>query len=455
MSEDKQRILKLVQEGLLSREEALVLLEQRQAKESDSQKQKQGLSFEEAQALAEFYEDQGQDDLAQAILKNYYLDREEKLEAELDVKEAALEELGLAESADEAESKLALEEEIKGLKAELACLRDQASQSNNDSADEPVEEPKAKTDQEEKSGLGQMFKDLKTAVEGTVHFDRGRSGIPRPHLVTRQFEERFTFDEIAKDFDFSISKGDILVEVAEIDQVEVLVTGTILGKYQEESVEEAFRKRTLIENQGGCLRFELNNRLLSTNIRLRLPKVKFSQLNFRSLLGGIQLTGLEAESLDLYTIDGDIRVAECQANSGRVNTKNGLVVLDQVAFDHLDAQTANGDQRFIGEVRELAMDTLNGNLRLTVTSPDLETVNCQTTSGDVKLNVNPATSLNADLRSNNGTIRWRQESFKVETLADSRFNQAKSIYYLGETRPAQINLSSVSGDIWLKAEAKQ
>ncbi|MDK6292838.1 hypothetical protein QP095_10160, partial [Aerococcus urinae] len=90
-----------------------------------------------------------------------------------------------AESADEAESKLALEEEIKGLKAELACLRDQASQSNNDSADEPVEEPKAKTDQEEKSGLGQMFKDLKTAVEGTVHFDRGRSGIPRPHLVTR------------------------------------------------------------------------------------------------------------------------------------------------------------------------------------------------------------------------------------------------------------------------------
>lgn len=101
------------------------------------------------------------------------------------------------------------------------------------------------------------------------------------------------------------------------------------------------------------------------------------------------------------------------------------------------------------------MDTLNGNLRLTVTSPDLETVNCQTTSGDVKLNVNPATSLNADLRSNNGSIRWRQESFKVETLADSRFNQAKSIYYLGETRPAQINLSSVSGDIWLKAEAKQ
>ncbi|KAA9302273.1 MULTISPECIES: DUF4097 family beta strand repeat-containing protein [Aerococcus] len=454
MSEDKQRILKLVQEGLLSREEALVLLEQRQAKENNKQDHKQPLSFEEAQALAEFYQDQGQADLAQAILKNYYLDREEALEADLATKAADLEGLGLAESTDEAERKLALEEEIKGLKAELAWLREQASQEANPSSADQEEEADTKTSQEQKPSLGQLVKDLKTAVEGTVHFDRGRSGIPRPHLVTRQFEEHFSFDEIAKDFDFSISKGDILVELAEIDRVELKVTGTILGKYQEETVEEAFRQRTLIENQDGCLRFELNNRLLSTNIHLRLPKQKFGQLNFRTLLGGIQLTGLEAEGLDLYTIDGNIRVAESRAVNGRVNTKNGLVVLDQVDFDRLDAQTANGDQRFIGAVRALAMDTLNGQLRLTVTNPDLEAVDCQTTSGDIKLNVNPATSLNADLRTNNGTIRWRQESFKVDTLADSRFKQAKAIYYLAETRPAQINLSSVSGDIWLKAEAK-
>lgn len=245
---------------------------------------------------------------------------------------------------------------------------------------------------------------------------------------------RETFDVVGRPrIELNLPSGGAVFLSGEQGKVEVQVE----GRHAEEFVVEQLGGRIVLRTPGGWA-----SRWDSFDVRVRVPAGADLEVRAASADVGVEV---DLGSLSASLASGDLRAQKVEGNAA-VETASGDVELGGVG-GHLAVSTASGDVRLGETGGPAAVNTASGEARLgsvlgalaiSTQSGDCEVghyagddLECNSTSGDVRIGLPPGRDLDVDLNTISGDIR---SDFSPEG---------------GDGTIARLRVKTVSGDIAL------
>lgn len=478
--EEKERILNLVKQGLLTSEEATILLENRaiqennvpSAKEGDNQNVANDIGAEpyanpaQEEVVTAFYEEMANQANQNATLRDQKYLVQKELEKELAEKLAMRRELTALNAAEiispENEMKLMrLEEEIEQLSGQLELIKEEIStldrllkheQQSHAQAEEPAVDTAA--DQSVREKLNDAVNVVGKTLSGLFTIDKTTHRIPMPRMVKSQYHKEYVFPHAkASVFNIKISRGNVNFNVWDRDDLVIACEGRIYGVFDEASPVEAFRNRSIVEVNDDDVNLLINNRFITSNIDIFAPRQTFDYIQLNALSGNVHITDLESNDIFIQTLDGDITLDKVKSSMIELDTKNGNITMQNIIAKDISAKTLNGNHRLTGEVKHTVLSSLNGSIRVTYLTKELVRATLASKTGDIKVNMPKNTSLHGRAQTGTGKILFRHDQLEVVDIKDEQFMQVKQFDYQNENEPFDLNLTTFTGNIRIKADA--
>ncbi len=480
MSNHKERILNLVKEGILTNEEAIILLENR-AKQEKTNTNPQTQVEDEKDILDDFYADWENN---QTVDQDNITGRTQKVAIQKDLEASLAGKLAERQNlVNEEEKSEVTHIEIDRLTEEINQLTEQIHQLKEDiiqidaenprpeKSDEHVrstaeesasnEEETASDDYDYKNIVNDFFTKTRSVfdqvqdkVSKTVKFEKGSGSIPIPKLITHDFEATYEYSEPLSMVDIQIAAGQI--ELVSWDQptTKLTVVGKLYGDFDEESAQSAFEKRANLEFVEGALNLNMISRFIKTDILVQVPKDRLDFIKARTISGPVTIEHIDTNDIYIQTVDGAINIDDFTASMIEVDTKNGQLVLNDVEALDLVVKSLNGSQRLKGHVENVLMETLNGDIVITMEAKPLVRAQVETKNGDIKLNMPGGTAVDGLAHTNQGEIMFRSDFLKSQSQVNDQFNKQKAFYYdVAEEKAYRVNLKTMRGNIRVKDDA--
>ncbi|MCZ0717490.1 DUF4097 family beta strand repeat-containing protein [Aerococcus kribbianus] len=455
MTTDKERILNLVEEGIITAEEAKLLLANRG----------QNIDNNGEAVLADFYEELAGDANQKSSLRDQKYQLQKELEAKLAKKLQADRQLRLDDEEDDSTTEILrqrLREEIDQLNQQIDQVkeevRDLDASLEQKSASSQDHTEHAQANQSTKTQTETIFDRAKEGLDTirdqfnrTVAFDKKANGIPVPRVITHEYANEWTYPGADLSvIDLDIAKGNISLQGWDSDTIAVEVQGKLLGDYDEETPLEAFLNRADFSYDAGSLRLKLLSRLLTSHVRVKLPQKQLDYLQVHTISGKIQIDKLTSNDIFIKSSDGLIEINDIKAQMLELAAKNSPITLKDSQVTDLITKNYNGDQRIVGQVANAEIHGLNGNIRMTLTEAPKRIV-VENKTGDIKLNLPAETPIDGMAATNHGQILFRDEHLTITGLKDDQLNKQKLFQFQLENHPAPISLKSMTGNILVKA----
>ena len=480
MSNHKERILNLVKEGILTNEEAIILLENR-AKQEKTNTNTQTQVEDEKDILDDFYADWENN---QTVDQDSITGRTQKVAIQKDLEASLAGKLAERQNlVNEEEKSEVTHIEIDRLTEEINQLTEQIHQLKEDiiqidaenprpeKRDEHVrstaeesasnEEETASDDYDYKKIVNDFFTKTRSVfdqvqdkVSKTVKFEKGSGSIPIPKLITHDFEATYEYSEPLSMVDIQIAAGQI--ELVSWDQptTKLTVVGKLYGDFDEENAQSAFEKRANLEFVEGALNLNMISRFIKTDILVQVPKDRLDFIKARTISGPVTIEHIDTNDIYIQTVDGAINIDDFTASMIEVDTKNGQLVLNDVEALDLVVKSLNGSQRLKGHVENVLMETLNGDIVITMVAKPLVRAQVETKNGDIKLNMPGGTAVDGLAHTNQGEIMFRSDFLKSQSQVNDQFNKQKAFYYdVAEEKAYRVNLKTMRGNIRVKDDA--
>lgn len=480
MTNHKERILNLVKEGILTNEEAIILLENR-AKQSESKPTTQTQVEEEKDILDDFYADWEND---QAVNQDDITGRTQKVAIQKDLEASLASKLTERQNLVNQEEKSEvthieidrLTEEINQLTEQIHQLKEDiiqidaenprpskatAQADSNVDESQPIEEETEASAYDYKNIVGDFFTKTRSVldqvqdrVSKTVKFEKGSGSIPIPKLITHDFEATYEYTEPLSMVDIQIAAGQ--VELTSWDQptTKLTVIGKLYGDFEEEDAQTAFEKRANLEFVDGALSLNMISRFIKTDIVVQVPKDRLDFIKARTISGPVKVEDMDTNDIYIQTVDGAISIENFTASMIEVDTKNGQLTLNDVEALDLVVKSLNGSQRLKGHVENVLMETLNGDIVITMDAKPLVRAQVETKNGDIKLNMPAGTAVDGLAHTNQGEIMFRSDLIKSQSQVNDQFNKQKAFYHdVAEEKAYRVNLKTMRGNIRVKDDA--
>lgn len=480
MTNHKERILNLVKEGILTNEEAIILLENR-AKQAESNPTTQTQVEEEKDILDDFYADWEND---QAVNQDDITGRTQKVAIQKDLEASLASKLTERQNLVNQEEKSEvthieidrLTEEINQLTEQIHQLKEDiiqidaenprpsratAQADSNVDESQPIEEETEASAYDYKNIVGDFFTKTRSVldqvqdrVSKTVKFEKGSGSIPIPKLITHDFEATYEYTEPLSMVDIQIAAGQ--VELTSWDQptTKLTVVGKLYGDFEEEDAQTAFEKRANLEFVDGALNLNMISRFIKTDIVVQVPKDRLDFIKARTISGPVTVEDMDTNDIYIQTVDGAINIENFTASMIEVDTKNGQLTLNDVEALDLVVKSLNGSQRLKGHVENVLMETLNGDIVITMDAKPLVRAQVETKNGDIKLNMPAGTAVDGLAHTNQGEIMFRSDLIKSQSQVNDQFNKQKAFYHdVAEEKAYRVNLKTMRGNIRVKDDA--
>lgn len=480
MTNHKERILNLVKEGILTNEEAIILLENR-AKQAESNPTTQTQVEEEKDILDDFYADWEND---QAVNQDDITGRTQKVAIQKDLEASLATKLTERQNLVNQEGKSEvthieidrLTEEINQLTEQIHQLKEDiiqidaenprpsratAQADSNVDESQPIEEETEASAYDYKNIVGDFFTKTRSVldqvqdrVSKTVKFEKGSGSIPIPKLITHDFEATYEYTEPLSMVDIQIAAGQ--VELTSWDQptTKLTVVGKLYGDFEEEDAQTAFEKRANLEFVDGALNLNMISRFIKTDIVVQVPKDRLDFIKARTISGPVTVEDMDTNDIYIQTVDGAINIENFTASMIEVDTKNGQLTLNDVEALDLVVKSLNGSQRLKGHVENVLMETLNGDIVITMDAKPLVRAQVETKNGDIKLNMPAGTAVDGLAHTNQGEIMFRSDLIKSQSQVNDQFNKQKAFYHdVAEEKAYRVNLKTMRGNIRVKDDA--
>lgn len=480
MTNHKERILNLVKEGILTNEEAIILLENR-AKQAESNPTIQTQVEEEKDILDDFYanweNDQGvnQDDITGRTQK---VAIQKDLEASLATKLTERQNLVNQEEKSEVthieidrltEEINQLTEQIHQLKEDIIQIDAENPRPSKETAQadskvdesQPIEEETEENAYDYKNIVGDFFTKTRSVldqvqdkVSKTVKFEKGSGSIPIPKLITHDFEATYEYTEPLSMVDIQIAAGQIELTSWDQPTTKLTVVGKLYGDFDEEDAQTTFEKRANLEFVDGALNLNMISRFIKTDIVVQVPKDRLDFIKARTISGPVTVEDMDTNDIYIQTVDGAINIENFTASMIEVDTKNGQLTLNDVEALDLVVKSLNGSQRLKGHVENVLMETLNGDIVITMDAKPLVRAQIETKNGDIKLNMPAGTAVDGLAHTNQGEIMFRSDLIKSQSQVNDQFNKQKAFYHdVAEEKAYRVNLKTMRGNIRVKDDA--
>jgi len=262
---------------------------------------------------------------------------------------------------------------------------------------------------------------------------------------TRTYE--FNADEI-RGIETDLPAGKIDVVKSDSDKIIIEAkVKTALVNHDEAKTTEDFEQQ-FIKLNDGKLDITTPSKMAQVSLQIALPEKHYDLVILRLLNGSVTATGLETKLLKVKTYNGPIKLDQTKFDTATINGGNAAIELRNIAGDDLEAETINGRIYIHGKLQEVEAESVNGTVVVTTTSETARKVKASTVAGSVEIYVPKNVSLDGQVSTNFGkadiglsdvTHHSEEDQFLSKTQVFRKIvEDAPTLKILGESRTGGI-----------------
>lgn len=496
---ERERILALVKQGIISTDEAIELLEntaKKQVEEAQKNETKEPFveaekaepTAEEVQAAADKKDKENFEKILESLASeiSYFSSKvDEKTEAlqilrrQISAKEerrqaiATHEELGTMTPELQMEV-VCLEEELEGLRSQEQALREEKRkmeeqmrtlkkeqlETNVKSFGEKFgnkdEWKETATDLGSKlSHLGTQFSQFVNATVSSIaenlEWKEVDFNVNIPGIVSNKFKHEFNYENTtATILDFQLANGNIHFKQWDKNDMRVEADIKIYAKYEEETPLAAFEARSTITIDEDQLTFHVPNKRVRCDLTVYLPAREYDYLAIKVLNGNVTVNDFKGKDVYLKSTNGNMTFAHVDATMLELDGGNGKITVTDSHLVDILAKVINGDITLNSHVSSSQLSIINGNIRITHTDMDVQRIEASSVNGTVKLAIPAEKSIELDAHSSLGSIKNRMENVEVIQQRDEKTNKHLQLRRVVDTTPVMVELKTTNGSILMK-----
>lgn len=264
-----------------------------------------------------------------------------------------------------------------------------------------------------------------------------------------EFTKNYSFNgNEVRAIDVEIPNGKVEVVRSEGNELKVEANiKTSLTDNDEEKTKANFEKE-FIKLNDGKLQIKCPSKLSQVNVRLMLPDKQYDVLLMKLLNGGVSIDELKAKLVKVRTYNGAIKYDSGEFQHADVQSGNGAIEIVRVKGEDLEVETVNGRIYIDGDLEEVEAESANGAVIVTTHNKKARKIKAQTIAGAVELYVPKTLSINGAVSTNFGradvgltdvVTRVEEDQFLVKTVHfDKIIDQAPILKLIGESRTGSI-----------------
>lgn len=290
---------------------------------------------------------------------------------------------------------------------------------------------------------GRMMTLMNTTLSKVKDFD-----VEFPFGEKTEFDKNYVFNvEEVKGFEIDIPNGRVTIEKGSEQTIQV---ETHVKTSKNESELETMERFTegFVALKDDKIEITTQSKMAHVALRILVPEKHYDVFVIRLLNGGITLNDVDAKLFKVKTYNGSIKVENVNFEHADLQSANGSIEARGITGDDLEAETANGRVYIDGDVKEVEAESVNGHVVVTTTSKKPHKVKARTVAGSVELYVPKDVSLDGQVTSNFGrtdvglqdvTTRLEENQFLLKTLRfDKMIADAPVLKLVGESRTGSI-----------------
>ena len=250
-----------------------------------------------------------------------------------------------------------------------------------------------------------------------------------------------------KSIELEIANGKVDV----VRATDELVTVNIFGKTpqkgtQEETISQVTENLSTLTNDK--LFIQSANKFTQLNVQLAIPEKHYDVFIARLLTGSISIEQMEAKLIKARTYNGIVRLENVTFDHAELQASNGTVEARHVKGDDLEVETANGRIYIDGELKEVEAESVNGHVVITTTSSEAHKIKARALAGSVEIYVPKTVALEGQIFTNFGKadvglsdvkLSEEEEQFLSKSLRFTKeLEGAKLLKLVGESRTGTV-----------------
>ncbi|WP_413364953.1 DUF4097 family beta strand repeat-containing protein [Lysinibacillus sp. 3P01SB] len=291
---------------------------------------------------------------------------------------------------------------------------------------------------------GRMMTMMNTTLSKVKDFD-----VEFPFGEKVEFSKSYAFnaDEV-RGFEIDIPNGRVTVERGSAEP-NVLIEALVKTQKKEteyDTIEEF--TDGFVELKDGKIEVATQSKLSHVALNIVLPEKQYDVFIIRLLNGGITVNDAEAKLLKVKTYNGTVKAENVVFDHANLQSANGAIEARGIQGDDIEAETANGRIYIDGDVKEVEAESVNGHVVVTTTSNKAYKVKARTVAGSVELYIPKDVALDGQVTSNLGrtdvgltdvAIRTGEGQFLQKTCYFNKMiEDAPMLKLVGESRTGSI-----------------
>ncbi len=219
-----------------------------------------------------------------------------------------------------------------------------------------------------------------------------------------EFNSNFVFNsEEVKGLDIDVPNGKVEVFKTTEPFVTIDVSVKTTLQESEEKTKEQFLEN-FVKLSDGKLQVQTASKFSQVQLKVGLPEKMLDILFVRSLNSKVEMNSVRAKLLKINLVNGSMYIHDAEFSHADLKTKNGSIETRFVQGEDLETETVNGRIYIEGNVKEVEAESVNGHIAITMTSEKTRKVKAATLAGSVELYVPKTVGLDGKLSTNFGKI---------------------------------------------------
>lgn len=254
--------------------------------------------------------------------------------------------------------------------------------------------------------------------------------------------------EDVKGLEIDLPAGKIDVVKGESDKIIIEAkVKTALVNDDEVKTKAEFEEQ-FIKLKEGKLDITTPSKMAQVSLRISLPEKHYDLVILRLLNGGVNVTELDTKLLKIKTYNGAVKLNQITFETASINGGNGSIELRNAHGDELEAETVNGKIYIDGKLKEVEAESVNGAVVVTTTSETARKVKASTVAGSVEIYIPKSVSIDGQVSTNFGksdiglsdvTLSSEEDQFLSKTQMFTKIvDDAPTLKLYGESRTGSI-----------------
>ncbi|SIT91223.1 DUF4097 family beta strand repeat-containing protein [Edaphobacillus lindanitolerans] len=245
---------------------------------------------------------------------------------------------------------------------------------------------------------------MQTAVDKVKTFD-----IEKPFGEPVTFSQTFVksaegIEEIIAD----LSLGSLEIRVSDSEEFRAECEVKAYRAEDEEEAKREFVERFLFVTDGGKLRISSDRKITQVNIVLHVPEAQYHKLSVRLLSGAFRAEDeLTADQIRVRAANGKIDAAGLHFKEAEFETANGTIRVRDAHGEKIEAETMNGKIDIDGMLKDIDARSVNGHVVVTTRDAEAYKIEAGAVSGAVEIYVPQDAGLNGEALSSLGRVDVR------------------------------------------------